>query len=85
MPEITSELVSTKIVGTIYYKWDIETSYLASIVFFFQEIKDGLSKRITQIKAKLPYTTEKLPTDIVQKLKTKVELNHNIHYKKGSI
>jgi hypothetical protein len=85
LPETTSELVSTKIVGTTYYKWDIETSYLPTIVFFFQEIKDGLSKRITQIKAKLPYATEKLPIDIVQRLRNKIELNHNIQYKKGSI
>jgi hypothetical protein len=41
LPEKTSELVSCNIVGTTYYRWDLDTNYAPTLVFIFQEVKEG--------------------------------------------
>jgi uncharacterized protein YicC (UPF0701 family) len=85
IPEETSEQVACKIVGTTYYRWDLDTNYSPTLMFLFEEKKEGIPKRQTQIKAKLPYSTESLPIDIIETLRISLKKEGPISYSRGPL
>ena len=85
LPTQTAEEVCCKIVGTTYYRWDLDTNYAPTLVFLFKEVKQGLDRKHTQVKAKLPYTTETLPSDIVDKLHQAIVKKGSLKYSRGAL
>jgi hypothetical protein len=55
------------------------------LYFLFKEKGKGLGLRTTQIKVRLPFTTEKLPPTIVADLQARIEEKGSIGYTRGNI
>ena len=78
-----SEEVSLRIVGESYYKWNSTNSFYPTLVLKFKETHVFQKARVTQLKAKLKYTSAQLTDQILRELQLKIDGIKDLSYCHG--